>query len=104
MTGLDHILRSERWTSNLNIVHPILQNDIDRFSKWVMYAGFRTFHHYTEKEVAKWKLGQDHYGHDFISYLDEEQVEHFGLPSNTSVRAIKDGVVIAIIKNDGRFA
>ena len=104
MSNINDIVRAERWIQNLDIVNPISTKDIDKFSKWVMYAGFRTFHQYKKEDIAKWNLGHDHHGHDFISYLDENQEEHFSLPPNTPVRAVADGVVESIIKNDGRFA
>lgn len=104
MSTINDIVRAERWVSDLDVVHPIVQEDIKGLTKWVMYAGFRTFHQYTAEYVAKWNLGSDHHGHDFISYLDGQQVEHFGLHPHTPVRAIADGVVKSIIKNSGRFS
>jgi murein DD-endopeptidase MepM/ murein hydrolase activator NlpD len=103
MSNISDIIRAERWIPNLDIGNPVSREDIKGLTKWVMYAGFRTFHQYEKEYVAKWNLGKDHHGHDFISYLDEQHVEHFGLHPNTPVRAIADGVVKSIIRNDGRF-
>ncbi|MGV8169671.1 MAG: M23 family metallopeptidase [Candidatus Nanoarchaeia archaeon] len=97
MTNISDIVEAKIWTPYLDICHPIFPEDIKGFKKWVMYGGFKKYHNTGIQD-------ESHLGHDFISYIDEEQVEHFRLSANTPVRAVADGVVKKIIKNGRRFS
>ncbi|MBU0665765.1 MAG: M23 family metallopeptidase [Nanoarchaeota archaeon] len=97
MSNINDIVTAERWMPSLDIGHPIFPEDVKGFTKWVMYGGFKKYHNSGRHD-------ESHLGHDFVSHLDEEQVEHFRLHSDTPVRAVADGVVKSIIRNNGRFS
>ncbi len=86
---INDILKSTTWKPNLDLAHPILPDDINGFSKWVLYGGFKKYYH-------NGRTDESHLGHDFISYLDTQGEEHFRLPPATPVRAVEDGRVMNI--------
>lgn len=88
------ILEAVRWSPDLCVTHPISPGDIEGFSQWAMYGGFEYYHNSDRTDKS-------HLGHDFISYIDKQGVEHFGLDPDTSVRAIADGVVKSIETGKG---
>jgi len=68
------------WTPNLDIVLPIDDSDIPNFKEWVNWSG--------------WKGYEDgHEAYDFAVYLTQDGKVVLGLPKETPVRAIGDGVV-----------
>jgi len=65
------------WGSDLDIVLPINGPDIANFDKWVNWRGYT----------------QNHRGFDFAAYLTKDKRCVLGLPSETPIRAVADGVV-----------
>ncbi len=84
MNKYNDIKEALRWSPGLSVTSPIYPNDIEGFSKWVKYGKF------VDDCVSSY---DNHFGHDFILYLDKQGVEHYSLDSGTPVRAIADGVV-----------
>ncbi len=71
------------WTSDLDIVLPINGSDIKGFEEWVNWSGWKG---YSDKHLA----------FDFASYLSTDGKCVIGLPEETPVRAIADGIVVQI--------
>ena len=68
------------WTSNPDIVLPIDGSDIPNFREWVNWSGWKGY-------------SPHHTAYDFAAYLSEDGKVVLGLPKETPVRAIADGVV-----------
>ncbi len=76
--GLESITESTKlWTPKLNIALPISSLDIDDFRQWVNWRGYN----------------EDHKGYDFFAYANEDGTLILGLPQNTRIRAIADGII-----------
>jgi murein DD-endopeptidase MepM/ murein hydrolase activator NlpD len=78
------------WSSNLNTSLPIHGNDIPGFVSWVNGNGFN-FDRTSRK---------GHAGFDFGAYLRDDGAVIVGLPKETPVRAVADGVVRQILIGD----
>lgn len=74
------------WTPDLDVTLPIDGRDIHGFIKWVNWNGY-------SKE-------NDHQGFDFAAYLAQDGSCILGLPKETPVRAVADGVVSSIGRPD----
>jgi len=68
------------WKPNLDVTLPIDGEDIPGFREWVNWNGF----------------SKDHIGFDFASYLNNSNECVLGLPHETPVRAITDGMVAQV--------
>lgn len=68
------------WTPTLDIVLPINGSDIDDFREWVNWSGWKGY-------------SPHHTAYDFAAYLSEDEKVFLGLPKETPVRAIADGIV-----------
>jgi len=68
------------WTPNLDITLPIDGSDIEGFKEWVNWSGWKGY-------------SQDHTAFDFATYLTDDGKCVLGLPKETPVRAVADGVV-----------
>ena len=68
------------WTPALDIVLPIDGSDIKGFREWVNWSGWKGY-------------SPHHTAYDFAAYLSEDGRVVLGLPKETPVRAIADGVV-----------
>jgi len=79
---------TDEWTPNLDIVAPIYGSDIKGFSRWVKWNGF----------------SENHKAYDFAAYIDEDGRCVLGLPSETPIRSIADGVVRQISQGLAREA
>lgn len=78
---LEKITENTRvWTRNLDVTLPILGTDIPRFEEWVAWNCF----------------SESHNGFDFAVYIDKEGRCILGLPSETPVRAVADGIVAQV--------
>ncbi|MBL7100799.1 MAG: M23 family metallopeptidase [Nanoarchaeota archaeon] len=76
--NLKEITKETRvWSPNLDIALPIETASIPRFKKWVNWNGFSDKHH----------------AYDFAAYMNDKNECVFGLPEETKVRAVADGVV-----------
>ena len=69
------------WVPNLDIALPINSTDIPAFKKWVEWNG----------------IHRGHEGYDFAAYIDEKGECVLGLPSETKVRAVADGIVSCVV-------
>jgi len=82
--GLERIDKKTRiWTSDLDIVLPIDGRDVPEFSQWVNWSGWKGYSQY-------------HTAYDFAAYLDNNGNCVLGLPKETPVRAISDGLVAQV--------
>lgn len=72
------IPRIRNWSSDLDLLSPIDESSIPRFKKWLFFNGFH------EKQ---------HQGFDYADYIDKNGRPVLGLPTETTVRAISDGLV-----------
>src|SRR3989338_1459453 len=68
------------WMPTLDIVPPIYSSDIPNFREWVNWSGWKGY-------------AQDHTAHDFAAYLTKYGKVVLGLPKETPVRAVADGVI-----------
>lgn len=65
------------WTPDLDVTLPINGKDIPKFKWWINWNGF----------------SKKHTGFDFAAYIDEKERSVLGLPPETPVRAVADGIV-----------
>ena len=72
---------------NLELNPPINSTELPRFRQWVNWNG------YSER----------HQGYDFCAYLNNYGICIFGLPSETKVRAVANGIVTRVNKNSGLY-
>lgn len=84
------IQEAKIWSPNLDIIRPIDEKKIEGFRKWVTYSTFGKGYRRGVEPYPR------HLGLDFISYLDIDGEENFGLEKSTEVLAIGEGVVMAI--------
>ncbi|MEK6947968.1 MAG: M23 family metallopeptidase [Nanoarchaeota archaeon] len=79
--NLEQITGTTRiWTPELDITLPIDCADIPDFQEWVNWSGWKGY-------------SPDHKAFDFAAYLTKDERCILGLPKETPVRAIADGVV-----------
>ena len=84
LKNLESITEETRiWTPNLDIVSPINGLDIPEFQEWVNWSGWKGY-------------AQDHTAHDFAAYLTKDGRCVLGLPKETPVRAVADGIVAQV--------
>lgn len=78
-------LETNSWKSIADVVNcasPINPKDLPHFSAWINFNGF----------------APDHFGKDFAVYMNKWNESVLGLPGNTNVHSILDGVVLYIDK------
>ena len=78
-------LEANNWESiadTVNSMSPINIRDLPHFSEWINYNGFVS----------------DHQGIDFAAYMNKWEESVLGLPGNTGVHSILDGVVLHVSK------
>lgn len=80
--------RTKEWLAQFNMRLPIDSNEIPGFRHWVNFNGF-----------SPQQTG--HNGYDFAAYLTQEGEVVLGLPVETNIRAVADGVVYGIYGRDG---
>jgi len=73
------ILWATEWPAEKRISLPIDSRDIPNFCKWIHFQGY----------TGEYK----HNGHDFAVYLNQGGEVVLGLPPETPVRSIADGIV-----------
>lgn len=79
------------WTPDMDLITPIDESQIPGFEEWVHYNGFRN-------------PRREHTGFDFASYLDTNDTCILGLPAETVVRAVRDGVVLVATQTGWPYA
>lgn len=81
---------TNQWSSNLDTALPIYGSDIPGFVSWVNGGGF----------TLDRSTGKGHDGFDFGAYLRDDRTVVIGLPKETPVRAVADGIVKQVLMND----
>lgn len=74
---------TKEWRSNQDVELPIRGSDIPNFKAWIDWNGFQ----------VNRETGKGHNGYDFAAYLNTDNQIILGLPPQTPIRAIADGVV-----------
>ncbi|MBI4918622.1 M23 family metallopeptidase [archaeon] len=77
------VKKTDVWTPDLDLVLPINGDQIPGFSRLVNWSGWKGYE-------------DDHLAHDFAAYIDSSGNCVLGLPEQTEVRAVADGVVIQV--------
>lgn len=72
--------KTTQWKPNLDIVMPIYGGDIPKFIKWINWSGWKGY-------------SENHDAVDYGCYLDKTGDCVLGLPEETPVRAVADGIV-----------
>ena len=80
---------TNEWLANQDTCLPINGKDIPGFKEWVCWNGFQL-----DRET-----GKGHSGFDFAAYLTQDGDVILGLPPETPVRAVADGVVAQVLDN-----
>lgn len=80
---------TQEWLPNQDTILPIDGRDIPHFKEWVCWNGF----------ADDPSTGRRHDGFDFAAYITDDGRIIFGLPPETPVRAIADGVVRQVQDN-----
>ncbi|NTV23474.1 MAG: M23 family metallopeptidase [Nanoarchaeota archaeon] len=82
--NLESIANASEWSANLDVEMPIRERDIPGFEKWINWNSYNP------------NLDRDgemiHNGYDFAAYYNSQGECVLGLPAETVVRAIADGV------------
>lgn len=78
---------TKEWSPELDTALPINGLDIPNFKAWVNWNGFHLDR----------KTGKGHDGFDFVAYLTTDNRVVLGLPSDTKIRAVADGVVRQVL-------
>lgn len=78
---------TREWEPNQDTVLPVDGKDIPGFKEWINWNGFQL-----DRET-----GKGHDGFDFGSYLTEDRRVVLGLPPNTPIRAVADGIVAQVM-------
>lgn len=81
---------TKEWTSELDTQLPIQGEDIPDFKAWINWNGFQ----------LNRRTAQGHDGFDFAAYLTTDNRIVFGLPPDTKIRAVADGVVRQFLNNE----
>src|SRR3989338_2523281 len=68
------------WHPNLDVVLPVNGSDIPDFREWVNWSGWQGY-------------SPDHTAYDFAAYLNQKGKCVLGLPKETPIRAVADGIV-----------
>src|SRR3989338_3510075 len=71
------------WAANLNLILPIDEKEISNFKEWVNWSGWKGY-------------SPNHNAYDFAAYLTNDGDCILGLPQETSVYAIADGLVAQV--------
>ena len=79
-TLIDKLTSKDEWIQDLDIALPINGSDIPYFREWINWNGWKGNCHY-------------HTAFDFASYFTGDGKCILGLPRETPVRAIADGIV-----------
>jgi murein DD-endopeptidase MepM/ murein hydrolase activator NlpD len=78
---------TKEWEPNQDTVLPIDGGDIPGFKEWINWNGFQL-----DRET-----GKGHEGFDFGAYLTQDGRIVLGLPQNTPIRAVADGIVAQVM-------
>lgn len=78
---------TKEWRPNLETILPIEGRDIPGFKAWINWNGFH----------LNRDTGKGHDGFDFGAYLTDDGRVIFGLPKDTKIRAIADGIVKQVL-------
>ncbi len=82
---VDKLTHNDIWTPDLDMDLPINYADIPNFYKWISWN----------------KYSQDHRGFDFASYLSVDGKCVLGLPTETPIRTVANGIVMQISRGFG---
>lgn len=85
---------TKEWSPSLDTVLPIDGSGIPNFKAWVNWNGFQLDR----------KTGEGHDGFDFAAYITTDNRIVLGLPEDTKIRAVADGVVTQVLDIYGGYA
>ena len=91
------------WTSNLEVCLPINGNEIRGFKQWVNWGGFTMKMSLLSKLNIFSRSLSGHDGFDFADYINVNNECVLGLPAETNVRTIADGIIDAVQYHGGYF-
>lgn len=78
---------TKEWSPSLDTVLPIDGSEIPKFKAWINWNGFQ----------LDGMTGNGHDGFDFAAYITTDNRVVLGLPKDTKIRAVADGVVKQVL-------
>lgn len=78
---------TKEWSPSLDTTLPIDGSEIPKFKSWINWNGFQLDR----------KTGKGHDGFDFAAYVTTDNRVLLGLPEDTKIRAVADGVVKQVL-------
>jgi len=89
--NVSQLAERKMWTPDLDVTMPINGSDLPDFREWVNWNGWN--------ESSSKANPHPHTAHDFAAYLTQKGDCILGLPENTPIRAIADGIVHSVHLN-----
>jgi FkbH-like protein len=81
------------WELGMDALTPVDETSIPGFKQWIVWNG----------PAGHFLFGNDDASFDWAVYLNGEGNVVFGLPSQTKIRAVADGVVVQVYRHSGPY-